>query len=224
MKRLKKYFNLIEVVLALGVAGIGIAGIMAVVPISMKAAKTADHENAVVDSVNTFFAQLDIMLKKDWTDGFPDLPAERISESDVNDAKAQSDDMEGLYGEGNSKPDDAKNYDVLTADGNGKFKSMFYDGGTFNEDGLYRVWMGRDGSEYPDFAADICMWRVNQEKFVAWQESNGEYVWEAGNYADASDENPSLITVYLEVSWPVTVDYENREKRLFVREYYNPNF
>ncbi len=224
MKRLKKYFNLIEVVLALGVAGIGIAGIMAVVPISMKAAKTADHENAVVDSVNTFFAQLDILLKKDWTVGFPNLPESRMSESDINQAKAGDSGTKSLYGAGGNDPDDDITYDVLTLDGNKKFKSMMYDGGPFNEKGLYRVWMGRENTEYPDFSADLCLWRVNQEKFVAWGEAGGDYAWEAGNYPDATDDNPSLITVYLEVSWPVTVDYEDREKRLFVREYYNPNF
>ena len=45
-----------------------------------------------------------------------------------------------------------------------------------------------------------------------------------GNLPGATDSNPSLITVCLEVSWPVSVDYDKREKRLFVREYYNPAF
>ena len=69
MKHTKRFFNLIEVVLALGVAALGIAGIMAVIPVSMKAAKQADHENAAADLVNTFLSQWDVKLRNEnWYD------------------------------------------------------------------------------------------------------------------------------------------------------------
>ena len=228
MKRSKRFFNLIEVVLALGVAGLGIAGVMAVIPLSVKAARTADYENSIADTINTFFSQLDVFFKKQFDNTYNSIAT---SHETVQDALSKYYNKYGVEGPfAKSDKDKDKTFDLLYSEGE-EFKSMYEDAASagFGTQGFYRVWTGKQGSIYPDFTADILIWKSDQDKVLKWSPSATSAKYEC-TYEEPSDPptgsstSPQIVHVYIEVSWPVSVPYENREKRLFVRDYYNPNY
>ena len=51
----KKFFNMIEVLLALGVTAVGIMGILAVIPMTLNANRDAAADSYITDVVNTKF-------------------------------------------------------------------------------------------------------------------------------------------------------------------------
>ena len=54
----KKFFNMIEVLLALGVTAVGIMGILAVIPMTLNANRDAAADNLIADIANTKFAEI----------------------------------------------------------------------------------------------------------------------------------------------------------------------
>lgn len=66
MKVCRKFFNLVEITLAMAVVGIGVAGIMAMFPPAVEASRNAIAENYAVDASNTMMAYIEQYVKKDW--------------------------------------------------------------------------------------------------------------------------------------------------------------
>ena len=62
----KKFFNMIEVLLALGVTAVGIMGILAVIPMTLNANRDAAADNLIADIANTKFAEISFDVKKDF--------------------------------------------------------------------------------------------------------------------------------------------------------------
>ena len=54
----KKFFNMIEVLLALGVTAVGIMGILAVIPMTLNANRDAAADSYITDVVNTKFTEI----------------------------------------------------------------------------------------------------------------------------------------------------------------------
>ena len=54
----KKFFNMIEVLLALGVTAVGIMGILAVIPMTLNANRDAAADSYINDVVNTKFTEI----------------------------------------------------------------------------------------------------------------------------------------------------------------------
>ena len=122
MKRSKRFFNLIEVVLALGVAGLGIAGVMAVIPLSVKAARTADYENSIADTINTFFSQLDVLFKKQFDNTYNSISSSYEAGQGALDNYYNNYGVKGPFEK--SDEDTDKTFDLLFSDG-GEFQSMY---------------------------------------------------------------------------------------------------
>ena len=64
--RFFRWFNLIEVTMAVAVVGIGIAGVMALFPPAIEANKNADFQNYTGTVVNNVAAFLNYQLKRNW--------------------------------------------------------------------------------------------------------------------------------------------------------------
>ena len=218
MRRCKKFFNMIEVVLAISVAAIGLAGIMAVIPVSLKAAKTSDNENMAHETVSTFFAIWDVLLKQPGTGKGWDMVVNDSQSQVLPTSKNQS--SVTVQTAPYAKPANKEHtYDILNNSGN-----SIIDGASFQSNGIYRVWYGAPGSDYPDFTADILVWR-DDITFVKWGPltSDPSTIGPEPTHIAKDQVDPAMIRVCMELSWPVTVEYAKREKRLFVRDYYNPN-
>ena len=175
----KKFFNMIEVLLALGVTAVGIMGIMAVIPVTLNANRDASADNLIADVANTKFAEIAFEAKKDFTTG--------------------------LQSYGTSKPADPTSWvsideisGFIDSDGN-----MVNDGIQFHDT---KFAMGRSGKG-PELTGDILLWKTHPSDVVG------------------VSDNPStkiLVRVYMEISWPSSVQYEQRKKRVYVREFLDP--
>lgn len=177
----KKFFNLIEVLLALGVMAIGIMGIMAVIPVTLNANRDAAADNLIADVANTKFAEIALDVKKDFNANLKNNTAYSGSKPSAPTNWTPLEDVSGVLSNGN-----------MTNDG------ILFSGTKFA--------MGRSGKA-PDLTGDILLWKVNP----------GDVVGVAGN-----DTNPVIIRLYMEVSWPSSVQYEQRRKRVYVREFLDP--
>ena len=205
----QRFFNMIEVLLALAISAIGITSILGIIPLGLKANRDAMSETFAADIANSYFAELsiraaysadfDVFAKtnigfsssagKDITvDGnsfrvyanpITELPARQIKPKTIGN------DEDGIHWE-------EKNITV---------------GGKAHK--YYEITIGKAGTNVaPDFEADLCGWYCCPNDIPDVDNSD-------------TDGDRNLVRVYLEVSWPVNTAYANREKRIFVREFFD---
>ena len=174
----KKFFNMIEVLLALGVTAIGIMGIMAVIPVTLNANRDASADNLIADVANTKFAEIAFDVKKNFVTGLQGLSTSKPSEAET---WIPVDNVSGLLTNGNMEND-----------------GIQFSGTKFA--------MGRSGKA-PELTGDILLWKTAP-----------------GDVAGVSNDSasPILVRVYMEVSWPSSVPYAERKKRVYVREFLDP--
>ena len=138
----KKFFNLIEVLLALGVTAVGIMGIMAVIPVTLNANRDASADNLIADVANSKFAKIAFDVKKDFA-------AKLKNNGGYPENKPSDEDLKDMF-----EPwtpigfnDDS---DFLT-DGNMAKDGILYSGTKFA--------MGRNGKG-PELTGDILLWKT----------------------------------------------------------------
>ena len=179
----KKFFNMIEVLLALGVTAVGIMGILAVIPMTLNANRDAAADNLIADIANTKFAEISFDVKKDFNANLKNntttYPSSKTSSGVV--AWTPMDSGTGLLTDGNMKED-----------------GIQFSGTKFA--------MGRSGKS-PDMTGDILLWKTVPNDVVGVSDNVSSKI---------------LIRVYMEVSWPSTSPYEQRNKRIYVREFLDP--
>lgn len=202
-----RFFNMIEIMLALAVSAIGITGIMGIIPLGLKANRDAMAETFAADIANSYFADLSIKAAN----------ASSFTSFANDDIKFPAAAKTSVTVDGNTvyvykNPTTPKPSD-WEEDGKTEFQHQFTNDGvdfdTSNMESKHylRVFVGKkDGSNkvLPDFAADVCGWKCYPD-----------------DIAGAEGAQTDLVRVYLEVSWPVFSPYAEREKRTFVREFYN---
>ncbi len=184
-RKIRHYFNMVEVALALAVVGIGIAGIMSLFPVALNANRQAIGDNYSPDVANLFLSYVEVLCNQndDWsvTGSFANsLPTTKPSESITESF--------------NSSPISST------------WSNIFSSGTS----GLYNVSMTTDG--ITDFNAVIRMWRT---------QITGLYV---------NSSNPSVnvpykygMGIHIEITWPKEKPYDQRYKRDYYLEFFNPN-
>ena len=175
----KKFFNMIEVLLALGVTAIGIMGIMAVIPVTLNANRDASADNLIADVANTKFAEIAFDVKKNFTTGLQDYNTSKQAVDE--DPWVPVDNVSGLLTDGNMKED-----------------GIQFSGTKFA--------MGRSGKA-PELTGDILLWKTYPPDVVGVSDNSSARI---------------LVRVYMEVSWPSSVPYAERKKRVYVREFLDP--
>ena len=197
----QRFFNMIEVLLALAISAIGITGILGIIPLGLKANRDAMAETFAADIANSYFAGLD--LDAAVASSFSSF----VSNIGVHDPVSKS--TESV--DGNSVPVYKNPLTTLPARSAGP-KNIAEDGVNFVNAGggsYVQVTVGKAGSGVvPDFEADLCVWKCYPDDIPDVENSD-----------TAGKQN--LIRVYLEISWPVNAPYDKREKRIFVREFFN---
>ena len=131
----KKIFSLIEIAVAMAVAAIGVAAIMALLPIALKSTSDSVGDTLAADAANTVVAQLDRAAWEhfNWIQGLP-----------VSKPGAFSDSVSQSHA---GKDLDENSYKIEPANGlqNGHFVFLF----------------GPPGKK-SDFAAEVICWRENE--------------------------------------------------------------
>jgi hypothetical protein len=215
MNNIKKfYFNIVEIALALAIVGIGMASILALFPVGISASRNAIG-NTLASQVSEEFmgyiqaraehsqANYDAILAEiPEVDAVNDLKAEMmnaISLSEDETSNFLNDLSEGTDG-GVSEDSD---YEQISLWDN-FFRSKHSDR-KFLYIMLQRV---EDSKTAPEFSAAVLMWRARLD----YPSSGG------GTGADAIHYSPpmsEIMSLNIEVSWPLTKVYKDRDKRYF---------
>lgn len=192
-EKITRFFNLIEVTLALAVVGIGIAGIMSLFPVALEASRDAIAENYAADAGEQFLGY----IANNWTTvtGLP-TSAQTINDTDTNTtwSKSVSEKVDPL--------DKSSNIYDDTTDGT-------------NITGVYGIKQGNSDGSQIDFIAHIKIWK-SQISNVYWNSTTSSAGSSTLPYTEAARVN-------VEISWPVGKPYSTRTKRYYSLEVYNPN-
>lgn len=77
----KRFFNMVEVTMALGVTAVGVAGVMTVLPTAMRTNQTATRNAYLADMANIIFSEIDVKaqeLQKKHDDATSDAERETV--------------------------------------------------------------------------------------------------------------------------------------------------
>ena len=201
----KKLFSLIEIAVAMAVAAIGVAAIMALLPLAVKSTSDSVGDTLAADAANTVIAQLD---RAAW-EHFDWIQSLRTS-------KPGSDSKLGDYA--TAKLGANESYRIEPADGlqKGQFAFLF----------------GVPG-ENADFAAEVICWREqdnnNQFKLSSLDSKTATPRQVSVANIKSTNGKPAFVRVYIEISWPLNKPYKKgsaypRQSRTFVREFLDPTY
>ncbi len=175
MQKKKYAFNMIEIVLALGIIAIGITGVLGILPVAVTSSKAAVGDSYAADAANTFLSYIEATVRDNWSN-LPNQPTA------------------GAY----HKMDPESLSSPITPEGG---IEIFDLGG-----GGYAVRI-KDG-DVSVFAAEI---RIQTSDITDF----------AIGTSTGTIPNTMAKRVAVEVSWPLNAPDENREKRVFIREFFS---
>ena len=202
----KKLFSLIEIAVAMAVASIGVAAIMALLPLAVKSSSDSIGDTLATDAANTVIARIDEMILQDFdvARNLPSYPTSASSAASFHKSKTN-------YKEVTDMP-------VISGEESYIFESA-------GANGHYHFFFGPKG-EKSDFGADVWVWRDSTVKLTKLVDGS-----KLSAFQPKVGSKPALVRVYIEISWPLTKPYYvsssnvyPRETRLFVREYFDPTF
>lgn len=201
MKLSKHYFNMVEIVLALSVVAIAIVSLMGMLPVALRASKNSVADNSVASVVDLMKNKIDRSFNGGFTNMLNSIPTAKPSTSDEFEYDSSIKDCNETI---------LKEYAFQVAGKDGKYQVEFFSG-------IFDDAEGKKKFQTTDFQADVRVWREN---------IRGIYV----PYDVTKNIKPDLIitelpsehgcTVWLEVSWPSGVKYENQEHRLYKFDYF----
>ena len=202
----KHLFSLIEIAVAMAVAAIGVAAIMALLPVAVKSTSDSVGDTLATDAANAVIAQLDRAAWEhfDWIQGlkttkptsvFTDARRNELMNMDMGEDSYRIEPLAGL------------------------------------QDGHFAFLFGPPG-EKPDFAAEVFCWRAlpTDLKLSTVNASTGKpKTLNVSTIQHQETKKPVLVRVFIEVSWPLAKPYKKnsvypRQSRTFVREYFDPTY
>lgn len=210
--RRKHLFSLIEIAVAMAVAAIGVAAIMALLPIAIKSSSDSVGDTLSADAANTILAQLDWVAWGNYG-AIYNLPASKPSP--FPDTKSAD------YAK--MQLDKDTSYKIEPEGGlqEGHFAFLF--GPSVSDDGNDNA-----KDKKPDFAAEVFCWKEDPSNLSIslFDSPNGVPV---SSVSHPETNMPPLVRVYIEISWPMSKPYEKnsvypRESRVFVRDYFDPTY
>lgn len=208
----KKLFSLIEIAVAMAVASIGVAAIMALLPLAVKSSSDSIGDTLATDAANTVIARIDEMILENF-DVARNLPAYPTSASSA-----------ASFHKNKSNYKEVTDMPVISGENSYIFE-------TAGSNGHYHFFFGPKG-EKSDFGADVWVWRDDSVKVT---QVNGNKLKQltknSSELKRTRDGKLGFIRVYIEISWPLTKPYYvsssnvyPRQTRLFVREYFDPTY
>lgn len=197
----KRFFNLIEVTVAIAVVGIGIAGIMALLPPAIEANRSADYNNYTGDVVSTLATYIETKLRRDWATEIGKIPDSKPTTTSLQFSPTDDD---------TSKSVDNRRWKPITGL-NGLFRIHASASGTHTA-GVYGVRSSDEGVR-----ANILVW---QETPVPNLKIYKPIMDASGNPTSESVSITNSAKVTFELSYPAGVPYEQRTRKQFVYEFY----
>ena len=201
----KNLFSLIEIAVAMAVAAIGVAAIMALLPLAVKSTSDSVGDTLAADAANTVIAQLDRAAWEhfDWIQSLKTTKPGSLSKlSDYATEKLGAN----------------ESYKIEPADGlqNGQFAFLF----------------GVPG-ENADFAAEVICWREadnsSQFRLSSLDSKTATPKQVSVSNIKSTNGKAAFVRVYIEITWPLNKPYKKntafpRQSRTFVREFLDPTY
>ncbi len=202
-KTQKKFFSLIEIVLAIGVLTVGIAAVMSLVPVGLNSYRDAMADNDGAQNAETMLRILENKFTKDKA-SFDDLLATSFPKTRYKKAGGVVADIDI-----SSDPTELSSWTLVNS-------------------GLYEIEVGNGlygfaspDKDKADFVAHVLIWR-DDVHVLEWDGATS--TWAVKQDASSSDlVSTDVVRLNVELSWPVAKPYSSREKRLFTLEVYNKN-
>ncbi len=197
MKKKKNFFNLVEVALAIGVAGIGIAGVMVLFPVGLNATRDAIGENYASNAAEQFISYIKRDVNEDPINSWNNF----IVAGSPSGFSTETDLFFPATDEGTPGP-------ILNAD-TGTTTKLYMLGGNPS---IYRVTQGTISgvSSVTDFDGVIRIWKSPTKSSLyagSWKS------WTDHDYGSSAGLN-------VEISWPKSKPYNVRSKALYYFEIY----
>lgn len=207
----KKLFSLIEIAVAMAVAAIGVAAIMALLPVALKSTSDSVGDTLAADAANTVIAQLDRAAWEhfDWIQGLKTAKPTFFSDSKAKDYAAQELESES--------------YRIEPATG--------------LQDGHF-VFLFGPPNKPSDFAAEVICWREGNANLnlTTIDGETGKFkkpLVKMNTIKHPDTNKEPYVRVFVEITWPIVKPYKKgsgtsatypRQSRLFVREYMDPTY
>jgi type II secretory pathway pseudopilin PulG len=209
----KKLFSLIEIAVAMAVAAIGVAAIMALLPVAVKSTSDSVGDTLAADAANTVFAKLDTYA---W------IGAENTDGRDIFDA---------ILSLPTTKPGPRADIIDLAGENKTMGANTSYEFIPAGEEGHWLLLFGQSG-EKPDFEAEVICWRDPGNDIylsVLEPQKTTPNPVQLSKYAHLVTNKQAFVRVYVEITWPARRPYAvknsyPRQSRLFVREYLDPTY
>lgn len=224
MTRTKHLFNLVELVLAIGVAAIGITSILGLIPVAVKSTSDSVGDTLSADAVNTIMTLIDQAVEDDFSILL-----------NTGNFKKYSEQNPRYKWYDNPKLQDST---VVTLPANSSYKTIPEN--IISNGGAFKFYFGPEGKT-ADFAAEVRMWRddtYKQGKQVTTFDGNSNTMKFIAPTAEEGKE-ASFARLVIEISWPLSRPYcitgakdgngkgttiYPRNSRIFVRDYFDPRF
>lgn len=229
---MKKFFNLIEVTLAIAVVGLGMVSIMSLFPVGINATRQAVAENYASDAAELLMTYLMRNCNDTSTYSGNGSNAKDFWDYYIYDDKGTptnyADDVQGIFKEGTAfwatantwnSSDPANDAAVRTAEAT--LTSLMTDIDITQKSTLYQsttplTYMGlfkiKQGSALvSDFEGIARIWK-SQITGIYIYEQNRDILY------------PYAYRLYVEISWPAQKPYSKRDKRTFCVEIFRQKF
>lgn len=193
---LARAFNMVEIVLALGVVAIGVVSIMALFPVAANASRDAMAETYACNAADHVLHYLEhqIRIKTATVDGWDNYIVNAVTATHIPAAEpsaADKTDFTPAYAANTTlypKPSTAGVYKVI----------RFVDGSAGTDD-LYEP-----ANDIMDFEAVLAVWQ--------------EAVTIPGGSGPVALDATFAVALHAEISWPAKLPYERRQKSLYHSE------
>ena len=210
----KRYFNMIEVMLAIVVISLGLSSVFVLFPAGLSAHKNAAADNNTADLAELVISSVRTQISVDtansaefgtWA-GFDDEPADAgVEVGNTSDWEVMD-----LLKSGKDDHDDIKNASLLQHKSK---KNVFW----------VRQMSGPEDNRFVDFSAiaRIYVDENSMDKEFFFNADTKKYQLQRNSKVDL---NKVLLPLVLELSYPAEVAYAEREKRYFRFEIFNEHY
>ena len=200
----KNFFSLIEIAVAMAVAAIGVAAIMALLPIAVKSTSDSVGDTLAADAANTVIAQLDRAAWEhfDWIQGLKTTKPQSFTDKACQEYAG--------------KDLDENSYKIEPSTGlqNGHFAFLF-----------------GPPNKKSDFAAEVICWRDPDSSLrLSSLNSKTGATTQLSVTSFKTNGKSAFVRVYIEITWPIGKPYKTssnkypRQSRTFVCEYLDPTY
>ena len=212
----KLQFNLVEIALAMAILAIGMSSILVLFPVGVNATKSSVAQNNMSDIAEYITGLYQALLFQQWNNDKGVREMTSLAERPGTNYTSTRAKYEAAIDEGDLEAFSPSNPNY--------FPNLRH---LKNTQGVY-IFQQTTGENVDFSAAVMVWWEKITDLYDYWQSSGSVTKYSIPVKGEAlagkSADHDIAIRLYIEVSWPAEIPYENREKQLYIQELSNPKF